>query len=150
MCDWLPIKSLSFYKILKLIKIYKRWFTSLRKKEIGFGSTIMCWKDISTPTTLVKSIPSNQMSSLKIDLKWFRFWYLRLIALKTFIPFYYFFKTLIFSLLENTRKFILTNPYQNLEYSSIIFNRVNCISRFLNRYYYNSIGIYFRKFEPIF
>ena len=39
----------------------KRQFTSLRKQQIGFGSTFTCQEGFSTPTTSVKSVPLNQM-----------------------------------------------------------------------------------------
>ena len=41
----------------------------LAKTKNGFGSTFTCREGVSTPTTLVKSIPSNQMWFLKIDSK---------------------------------------------------------------------------------
>ena len=49
----------------------KRQFTNLRKQKIEFESTFTCLEGVSTPTTLVKSVPLNQVLFLKIGLKWF-------------------------------------------------------------------------------
>ena len=64
-------KGLSFYKKLKLIKIYEKIIHWLAKIKIGFGSTFTCREGVSTPTTPVKSVPLNQMLLLKIGSKWF-------------------------------------------------------------------------------
>ena len=120
------------------------------KSEIRFGSTITCREGIGAPKMPIKLVPLNQMLSLKIGLKWFQFWYLRLIVLKTFIHLLLSFQTLIFFWWENMQEFILTDPRQNLEYSSIIFDGVNLTSKFLTRNYCNSIGIYLQKFLSIF
>ena len=41
----------------------------LAETKIGFGSTFTCQEGVSTPTTPVKSAPSNQMRFLKIGSK---------------------------------------------------------------------------------
>ena len=45
----------------------KRQFKSLRKKKIGFESTFTCREGVSTPTTPLKSVPLNQVLSLKVN-----------------------------------------------------------------------------------
>ena len=42
----------------------------LMKTKIGFGSTFTCREGVSTPATLIKSVPLNRMWFLKIGSKW--------------------------------------------------------------------------------
>ena len=41
----------------------------LAKKKIRLWSTFTCWEGVSTPTTLVKSIPLIQVLFLKVGFK---------------------------------------------------------------------------------
>ena len=125
----------------------KRQFTGLRKQRIGFGNPFTCRKRIYTPTTLVKSVPLNQVLFLKVDLKWFQNSTFRINYLENF---YSFFAIIILIFLcekihENFYRSVALNILNTIK----TFNTTNRTSRFSTGDYSDIIGIHLRKFTRI-